>query len=325
MLKHAAQERFSQGQDEQNFSAKVFIWLLVFAATIWPDIVSAEEAGTLGKIICNGREQTSGLPLLMDAISFVAGAVLCLRGLLLFKKHADNPNDSQWTKALANLVAGGCLVSLPIVAGVMQNTILGTVTGASSWSCSPGTVDGDGTKGLDVMMQKFVKDIHAPMMALISFISILVGLVYIVRALHNAAKTGTGARGSDAKSVITSLVIGAILISLPTSFSDVMQSLFGITTVSDMFNYDGIAWSKLTGSDDTAKNAKATVNAVLAFVQILGLIAFVRGWMVLKAALDGGQATVPQGLTFIVAGAMAVNIDKMIKIFNATFGTDILK
>ncbi|MGE4352440.1 MAG: hypothetical protein AB7E52_09675, partial [Bdellovibrionales bacterium] len=125
------------------------------------------------------------------------------------------------------------------------------------------------------------------------------------------------------KSIITHFVIGAVLISTGTSFSGVMASLFGDSTVTNVFTYNGISWSNISSDDSTMENAKKTVNAVFAFVQILGLIAFVRGWIVLKTALDGGQATVPQGLVFVIGGVMAVNITRMIEIFDKTFGTHI--
>ncbi|MDD3182887.1 MAG: hypothetical protein PHD48_08815 [Alphaproteobacteria bacterium] len=325
MLECSVREFQDRSCDEQHFIAKLFVWAVVFAASLCPGFAYATEvAGTLGAIMCNARSESSRFPELLNALSFVSGAIICVRGVLLFRKHADNPNDSQMTKAIWHLVVAAALMSLPVFAGVIQRTIFGTISGGSTWECTPGGTNLDGTAGLDVMMQNFVKNIHAPMMILVSYISILVGLVYIVRALYKAAKTGSGAQGSDPKSIITHLVIGAILISTGTSFSDVMKSLFGDNTVTDMFTYNGIAWSKLTGSEDVANGAKNTVNAVLAFVQIIGIIAFVRGWLVLKAALDGGQATVPQGLIFVISGVMAVNIGRMIEIFNATFGTNII-
>lgn len=320
------QEIQNKSAHETDLFMKVSVFFLLFVASIWPELVQAAEvAGTLGAIMCNAREEVSGMPALMNAIAYVSGAVVILRGALLFKKHADNPNDSQIAKALWHFAAGAGLMSFPIVAGVMQRTLFGTIGGGSAWLCTPGGTTLDGTEGLDVMMQNFVLNIHMPMMQLVAFISILVGLVYIVRGLYKSAKIGSGAQGSDPKSIIVHFVIGAILISTGTSFYDVMQSLFGDRLVTDTFTYSGIAWSKLTGSADSAANAKKTVNAVFAFIQIIGIIAFTRGWLVLKAAMDGGQATIPQGIVFVVAGVMAVNITKMVEIFNTTFGTNLIE
>lgn len=324
MLKRSTREFQNWSSSDQHILAKSFVWLLVIVASFWPNLVYALElADTLGDIVCNARSESAPFATLLNAISFVAGAVLCVRGVLLLKKHADNPNDSQVTKSIAHLVAAACLLAFPLFAGVLQRSLFGTIGGGSSWNCVASSASLNGTVGLDVMMQNFVMNIHQPMMSLVAFVSILIGLVYIVRALYKMSKIGTNPQASDPKSIITHLVIGAILISTGTSFADVMQSIFGDRLVTDMFTYDGIAWSKLTGSAASATGAKNTVNAVLSFVQIIGIIAFTRGWLVLKAALDGGQATIPQGLTFVISGVMAVNINKMIEIFDATFGTEI--
>ena len=324
MLIHKMRKISFSPAKERDVTLQVLTLSLLVLAVFWPEmVVAAEVAGTLGAIMCNARENAAGMPPLMNAVAFVSGAVLLLRGALLLKKHADNPNDSQIAKALWHFVGGAGLMSLPLVAGLFQRTVLGEIGGGSAWSCKPGEIPSDGTKGLDTMMQNFIGNIHAPILMLISFISILVGLVYIMRSLFKAAKSGTGAQGSDPKSIIVHMVVGAILISTGTSFFDVHQSLFGDRVVTDVFTYSGIAWSKLTGSEDSAANAKKTVNSVFAFVQIIGVIAFTRGWLVLKAALDGGQATVPQGIVFVVAGVMAVNITKMVEIFDKTFGTQI--
>jgi hypothetical protein len=55
------------------------------------------------------------------------------------------------------------------------------------------------------------------------------------------------------------------------------------------------------------------------------MIAFVRGWLIIKNAVEGaGQATVAQGFTHIVGGVLAINIYSFLEIMDQTFGTNFL-
>ena len=305
-----------------HFKMKALTWISVFVTALWPELVFA-QADTLGALMCNVEGQTGSYPVILSAVCYIAGAFIIIRGVLFLKKHAENPGDSQMTKGFAHLFGGALLLALPAFAGVLRNSIFGTVSGGSA-NCAAGGASLNGSQGLDVMMQNFVRDIHGPATVLISVIAFLVGATFIAKGLFKAVKTGSNPQQSDPKSIINHFVIGAILITSGTMFSDVMQSLFGSTSVQDMFSYDGIAWERITGGAGASENAQNTVNAILAFVQIIGMIAFIRGWMVLKTALDGGQATVTQGIVFVVAGTMAVNIDRMLSIFDNTFGTGII-
>lgn len=58
-------------------------------------------------------------------------------------------------------------------------------------------------------------------------------------------------------------------------------------------------------------------------VQLLGFIAFIRGWILLaRAAHQGGQqpGIIGKGITHIVGGVLAINIFETWRIIQATFG-----
>jgi hypothetical protein len=70
---------------------------------------------------------------------------------------------------------------------------------------------------------------------------------------------------------------------------------------------------------------QTAVNAALSFVQIIGFIAFVRGWMIMKKVVEGGgNVSMAQGMTHIIGGVLAVNIAPFLKIMDTTFGTNLL-
>jgi hypothetical protein len=55
------------------------------------------------------------------------------------------------------------------------------------------------------------------------------------------------------------------------------------------------------------------------------MIAFVRGWLILKRASEGsGQATMAQGFTHLFGGVLAMNIFGFLEIMDSTFGTNFL-
>jgi len=296
-------------------------WLAVFlaAAIVWPDAVLA--ADTLGDVICNVRNSGTAYPPLVNAIAYIAGGFLIVRGFLLLKRHAENPNQSV-VAGIAHCVGGGLLLALPAVVRVLQYTVLSSVA-SNQGGCLPGTVGA--ASALDVIMQNLVNNIYGPMFSLVSVIGLLVGITFVIKGLLAGVKTGTDPRAASPKSIINNLVIGAILISLSTIAPDILKTLFGSGTMEKMSDFSSVInWSGIVGSANTA--ADKTVQAILGFIQIIGGIAFLRGWLIVKAAVEGGgQATIPQGLTHIIGGAMAVNIYTMLKIFNATFGVNIIK
>lgn len=279
---------------------------------------------TLGSIICGVKDNLAAYPYIVNVTAYIMGAFMAVRAFLLLKKHGDNPAQSQVVPAVAHLFVAGCLLAFPFLAGVIQHSIFGVGGGAGAFGCVPGAVtSSSGSVGLDQMMQNLVKNIYGPMNKLLSLIAVAAGLTFIVGALLRGAKTGTDPRAADPKGIIAHLVFGAILISVGTVLPSVLMSLFGSSDVSKMTDISLIQWSKLTGSSGNTEAANNAVRAVLAFIQIIGGISFVRGWLILKKAVEGGQATVPQGLTHIIGGAMAINIDVMIKAIDKTFGTQI--
>jgi len=302
------------------------IWIFTLSTLLvllWPDFAEASTvASTLGGLFCNVKLTANGYVRIIGAVSFVSGAFIIVRGVLLLKKHGENPNDSQVVKAIAHLFGGGLLLSLPTVVAIMQMTIFGGAPKSGTFTCS-GTPGASGAASLDVMMQNFVKDVHGPIFVLLSVLSMIIGITMIFKALLRGAKTGADPRASNPKDIVTHLVLGAVLVSIGTVLPDVLKTIFGVGTVSQMSSFPAIGWSKLVGAADT-KAADNTIKAIMAFVQIIGGISFLRGWLIIKTAIEGGgQATVPQGATHIIGGAMAINIDKMLTILDKTFGTGV--
>lgn len=293
----------------------------VFAVFLFMPTVA--EASTLGDVICNIRNSGSGVPGLLSAIAYIIGAILILRGALLLKKATDSGGQTSPVGGIAMAVSGSAIILLPALGGWLQSSLFaGTVTGAGGTTgCTAGTVQA--ATGLDQMMKQFVSNIYDPIFSLIGVLAFIVGLVFIIKGILRMSKTGTDPRAASPKDVIIYLIIGTVLVSLSTVLPMMLQTVLGTGTANNADSFKSIIkWSNLTTG--TTDKMDETVVAILRFVQIVGLIAFFRGWLIIKTAVEGGQATIPQGATHIIGGAMAINIGDMLSIFNKTFGTDVI-
>lgn len=305
-----------------NFRTSFFWAIIAFAiATTWP-IEAFAITQTLGEIICKIRYNAGITPTVLSVISYICGAFMIVNGVLLLIKHFNNTNDSQVTKACAYLFSGACLMTLPSIAGVIQGSVFAYLVGGNNTDpCTVAPIP-TGAQGLDTMMQNFVNNIRGPIFMLCATIGQAIGILMIVRALMKAAKTGTDARAAAPHAIIVNLLIGAILISLSSMLPIMLGTVFADKSIAA---FPVINWTKITGSSFDPANVNKTIEAILRFVQVVGIIGFLRGWLIIKNAVEGtGQATVPQGMTHIIGGTMAVNIGAMLTIIDRTFGTGIL-
>ena len=113
---------------------------------------------------------------------------------------------------------------------------------------------------------------------------------------------------------MTFLASGALF-----SFGDMIgtfsTSLFGDATSSTFAN---ISPTVISNAADAAR-VDSVIEAVMAFIMIVGYIAFIRGWFVLKAFADGSNnATLAQGLTFLFGGTLAINLGELVNILQRT-------
>lgn len=132
----------------------------------------------------------------------------------------------------------------------------------------------------------------------------LVGIGLAMRAIYylkifGEMRTMMASQG-NLKTPIIYLIVAVALIYLPQTIDDVMLSTFGNTEVSPI-SYNNTSVQGLT--------LQAT-NAILGFIQIIGLISFVRGWIIIAKSAQGAAqgASFGKGATHIVGGILAINI-----------------
>lgn len=70
--------------------------------------------------------------------------------------------------------------------------------------------------------------------------------------------------------------------------------------------------------------SRRTLMAVLAFVQFVGLLSFVRGWHILPQIGQRQEATLGKALTHVVGGVLAVNVVTFAKITAWSLGLTVI-
>ena len=286
-------------------------------------------AASLGGVFYNICANTYYLNPLLTWISYAAGAFFAIQGVHYLRLHSDNPREHKLHTPLMLFMGAMGLLVLPSVVGTLITSLNLPIFGGFLICMPPGvgagaTMGGTGScagGGLDCMMINFISDIRTPILSLISMISAVTGLYMIVHGLFKASKYGFDPKTHAMHFILINMVFGALLIAIGGNLYTITSSVFGPTMV---LPGSVIQWASLGAVSPEFANA---VQAALQFVQIIGTIAFVRGWIILKKVAEtggGGQATLAQGLTHILGGTLAINIFLFLTIMDTTFGTQLL-
>lgn len=114
----------------------------------------------------------------------------------------------------------------------------------------------------------------------------------------------------------TFFTCGALL-SMPHLLASVTNS-FGMG--DNYNNIIGFSRTNIT-DEDLRRNMNLIVTACVTFIQIVGVIAFIRGFFVLRAVADGNSQVSPMaGFTHIIGGALAVNLGPLIMVIMNSLG-----
>lgn len=155
---------------------------------------------------------------------------------------------------------------------------------------------------------------------LIIAITYIIGLALIVRGIMMyrifANQTFGSAQRGEIAGPMVHLVVGALLLYIPSTLTTSLTTVFGTSEVTSAQNLIGYAtlsstekWKKLT-------------DVVVQYMLLIGLIAFVRGWVILsKMGHSGSQpGSIGKGLIHVIGGILLINIVDTVNILGCTFG-----
>ena len=135
----------------------------------------------------------------------------------------------------------------------------------------------------------------------------MLGILLVIRSLHLALRrTEFGAQATTSTRVVITFVTGVLLLAFPATVSTLGFTLFGTTATPGpeaIFAYgNGMLDPLATGPNRHAAGAFVLI------IQLVGFIAIARGLLFLNlAASPGGPQSFGPGLTFLIAGTLAVN------------------
>ncbi|MFA4995353.1 MAG: hypothetical protein WC521_08650 [Bdellovibrionales bacterium] len=323
---------------KNNFSRCFFLLAPLFiAVALWlvsscpalADIIKEDPpaAETFGEVLCHAFINARSFGFIFELVAYCAGVLAALKGVYHLKLHADNPASNKLGVGLMYLFGSMGLLALPDVISTLEQSIVGytakTSGGGSGLVCGNiGPVSA--AEGLDQVVTNFVLNFKEPLTNVASLVAILAGLFMIVNGLIKASKYGTDPKTYSMHSILTNLGFGAILMTIGEMLPMMVHTVFGTEEISKS---DTLQWDKLgalIGGDGVSEKFIMAVNSALTFVQVIGAIAFVRGWLILKKVVEGsGNVSLAQGLTHILGGVLAINIFGFLRIMDKTFGINL--
>ncbi|HQY22478.1 MAG TPA: type IV secretion protein IcmD [Gammaproteobacteria bacterium] len=103
----------------------IVITTVVALVALAPSILLAADITDIAKTVTT---QATAIAKLLSVTAYVAGVGFALAGVLQFKTHKENPQQTPLSKPVVMIVVAACLLFLP--------TIL-TIAGASLFGASP--------------------------------------------------------------------------------------------------------------------------------------------------------------------------------------------
>ena len=290
---------------------------------------AAAQVSTLGGAICNAAVNFQSFSLLFQWVAYTAGVACAIQGVYHLRGYTENPQNFPLNRAIMLLVGSACLLALPSAIGAVVTSLYASqeAGGGFGWSCLVDNLGNSSGSGLDVMMSNFINNISGPIVETVSLVAFLCGLYMIIHGLVKASKYGFDPKTHSPSSIIINILFGALLMTIGDNLNMMMTSVFGTSSFS--FNVANatstvMGWTAVQNLSGSTQFGTA-IGAALTFFQVIGAIAFVRGWLILKKVAEGGgNVTLAQGITHVLGGVLAINIFVFLQIMDTTFGTGLL-
>lgn len=274
---------------------------------------------SVGDMMTNLHTSMRKLPNILTSIAFIGGIALAVTGVLKLKDHVDNPNQVPLNAGLKRLIAGGAFLALPMTTNVIKGTLFGADTGEiSGGALGFGVVAPAGPPvALDNVAVTFISNMATPMKYLMISFAFITGLALILVGISRLIKTAQeGPRGPTGMGTLFTFVAGMALMAIGQSMGNFTVSIFGSGT---MKSYATFTAAGLTPAEE--QQLRNVIGSVLMFVSLVGFIAFMRGLFIMKLVADGNQNhSITQALTFMVGGALAVNLGSVINAVQDSIG-----
>ncbi len=165
------------------------------------------------------------------------------------------------------------------------------------------------------MIVNLVRDLETPVLNLISVGSYLGGLLFVAGGLTRLIRHSDDRVSHMAPPLpgtVLCIFVGVVLITFPSWLGGVTATMMGTESPRQVFSY---------GTGKHGADFNLMMNSVIRIINIIGLIFFIKGWVVLQAAGDGkASATYSAGIAHIVGGVLAWNFLTVLEAIQYSLG-----
>lgn len=269
----------------------------------------------LGGVICNTVYSNQFVPFLFAGLSYLMGLILAIRAIYKVIEHVERPSQVQIWEPLKTFLAGGAFFALPTVINAVYDTV---ALGIGSFDGSNFNGEGATGAGLDAMLVALMTDIWTPMNMAFSAFAYIAGIILVMIGISRLLKSEQdGPKGPTGIGTFMTFIVAGALLSYDKMLGATAFSLFN---GAEGQNAGALVFTAgMTGNE--IEHVNAVINAVTAFVAIIGWISFLRGLFLLRGVAEGNQqATTMAAITHIIGGAIAVNLGPMLEAVQATLG-----
>lgn len=286
-----------------------FLTLFVLALGFGAGPAFAQSSiGSVADGIVNQGTFTSILDL-FSGLCFVIGLTFGIKSTLQLKDYTNNPGQTKLSAPIVSMIICGLLMSIPSLFEALQTTF--ALTGSQLGGFATMSA-GSPTEARDLsgMFQALATSVPA-LAKLVSFGAICAGAFMILRAVLMLPHVSQGRE--PAPKMIWLMISGIGLWALLPLITASMTTIGAANT--DASNILTAKYAQVSGG-----GFDGTIAAVLVFVQLIGLIAFVRGVLILKSLGENKDGAMGRALTHIVGGSAAMNAAWTVKMLAGTIG-----
>ncbi len=286
-----------------------------------------QNLSTLGADV---MERTSLLPDVFVYVSYVIGVAMCALGVNDLRRTTESPSNHSMKIGIAKLFAGGALLAVAPITGVVQGTIKGNSTIRADYDPDISfkfSKSGSGD-GLDKMISSFAQNMDTiPEVA--SFVAFVIGVFFTVRAIQMLRDHTIDGRSVPIAEPVKRFAVAGAMFSLGY-IARVVINTFGTGTATELTNSGWSVKDSAGGGLDsmfinfTKSLANPSIQLIEFFCYVAGilLILFALQRMV-RTAQDGPRGPLGFGtiMTFFVAGAL-LSFPQMLALSNNTLFAD---
>ena len=171
--------------------------------------------------------------------------------------------------------------------------------------------------GFDERLVAAVAEIDSGFSALLFVVAYILGLAAYGSGLFRMMRMSQDRlRGPGGAGTVLCFALGTVMFSFPSWLESGGLTLFGSGERVRTLSYGGV----------DAERYDALLAALFSCVQFVGVVAFLKGWFVLRAAADGfGRSTMASGVWHIVGGLLGWHIVPVLAAVQQTIGVELLR